>query len=145
MKHNNNKIPIILGTLGLCVVGETLIGFLQSFLHLDEISTWQDTSGLNPEDVISRVYGTLKPLNPNLFGGYLVCGLPVLIGSVFYFLNRKQFKIALGSLIGGLCTGAGVGLLVLFKQNKNLKQNFYILLLLYSVGALFGVLLQYIL
>lgn len=54
-------------------------------------------------------------------------------------------KIALGSLIGGLCTGAGVGLLVLFKQNKNLKQNFYILLLLYSVGALFGVLLQYIL
>lgn len=124
LKHNNNKIPIILGTLGLCVVGETLIGFLQSFLHLDEISTWQDTSGLNPEDVISRVYGTLKPLNPNLFGGYLVCGLPVLIGSVFYFLNRKQFKIALGSLAATLltvyvilqtgCRGAYLSMMLIF-------------------------------
>ena len=124
LKHNNNKIPIILGTLGLCVVGETLIGFLQSFLHLDEISTWQDTSGLNPEDVISRVYGTLEPLNPNLFGGYLVCGLPVLIGSVFYFLNRKQFKIALGSLAATLltvyvilqtgCRGAYLSMMLIF-------------------------------
>ena len=124
LKHNNNKIPIILGTLGLCVVGETLIGFLQSFLHLDEISTWQDTSGFNPEDVISRVYGTLKPLNPNLFGGYLVCGLPVLIGSVFYFLNRKQFKIALGSLAATLltvyvilqtgCRGAYLSMMLIF-------------------------------
>lgn len=124
LKHNTNKIPIILGTLGLCVVGETLIGFLQSFLHLDEISTWQDTSGLNPEDVISRVYGTLKPLNPNLFGGYLVCGLPVLIGSVFYFLNRKQFKIALGSLAATLltvyvilqtgCRGAYLSMMLIF-------------------------------
>lgn len=54
-------------------------------------------------------------------------------------------KIALGSLIGGLCTGAGVGLLVLFKQNKNLKENIFILFLLYAVGAFFGALLQYIL
>lgn len=124
LKHNNNKIPIILGTLGLCVVGESLIGFLQSFLHLDEISTWQDTSRLNPEDVLSRVYGTLKPLNPNLFGGYLVCGLPVLIGSVFYFLNRKQFKIALGSLAATLltvyvilqtgCRGAYLSMMLIF-------------------------------
>ncbi len=124
LKHNNNKIPIILGTLGLCVVGESIIGFLQSFLHLDEISTWQDTSRLNPEDVLSRVYGTLKPLNPNLFGGYLVCGLPVLIGSVFYFLNRKQFKIALGSLAATLltvyvilqtgCRGAYLSMMLIF-------------------------------
>ncbi len=54
-------------------------------------------------------------------------------------------KIALGALVGGLCTGAGVGLLVLFKQNKNVKQNICILFLLYAVGVLFGVLLQYIL
>ena len=54
-------------------------------------------------------------------------------------------KLTLGSLIGGLCTGAGVGLLVLFKQNKNVKQNFCILFLLYAVGVLFGALLQNIL
>ncbi len=124
LKNNNSKIPVILGTLGLCVFGESIVGFLQSFLHLDEISTWQDTSRLNPEDVLSRVYGTLKPLNPNLFGGYLVCGLPALIGSVFYFMNRKQFKFAVGSLAATLltvyvilqtgCRGAYLSMMLIF-------------------------------
>ena len=95
LKNNKKMIPVVLGTLALCVAGESLIGFMQSFLHLDEISTWQDTSNLNPEDVLSRVYGTLKPLNPNLFGGYLVAGFPTVLGSVFFFLNRKQFKYAI--------------------------------------------------
>lgn len=95
LKNNSKHIPIILGALGVCVASESLIGFFQSFLHLDEISTWQDTTNLNPEDVLSRVYGTLQPLNPNLFGGYLVCGLSSLIGAVFYFLNRKQFKLSI--------------------------------------------------
>lgn len=95
LKNNKKMIPVVLGTLAICVAGESLIGFLQSFLHLDEISTWQDTSNLNPEDVLSRVYGTLKPLNPNLFGGYLVAGFPTVLGSVFFFLNRKQFKYAI--------------------------------------------------
>lgn len=95
LKNNKKMIPVVLGTLAICVAGESLIGFLQSFLHLDEISTWQDISNLNPEDVLSRVYGTLKPLNPNLFGGYLVAGFPTVLGSVFFFLNRKQFKYAI--------------------------------------------------
>lgn len=99
LKSNKVKIPLILGVLGLCVAGESIIGFLQSFLHLDEISTWQDTSNINPEDVLSRVYGTLKPLNPNLFGGYLVGGFPVVLGSVFYFLNKKNFNFAFISLV----------------------------------------------
>lgn len=95
LKNNKKMIPVVLGILAICVAGESLVGFLQSFLHLDEISTWQDTSNLNPEDVLSRVYGTLKPLNPNLFGGYLVAGFPTVLGSVFFFLNRKQFKYAI--------------------------------------------------
>jgi putative inorganic carbon (HCO3(-)) transporter len=98
LKNNKSHILWLLGTIALCVFSESVIGFLQSFLHLDEISTWQDTSRLNPEDVLSRVYGTLKPLNPNLFGGYLVCGLPAVMGFVFYFANKKHFKSAIVSL-----------------------------------------------
>ena len=94
LKTNKKQIPLVLGTIALCTVGEAFIGFLQSFLHLNEISTWQDTSRLNPEDVISRVYGTLKPLNPNLFGGYLISGFPVVLGSVFYFVYKKLNKMA---------------------------------------------------
>ena len=94
LKSNKSHIAWILGVIALCVSSEFIFGFLQSFLHLEAISTWQDTSRLNPEDVLSRVYGTLKPLNPNLFGGYLVCGFPTVLGAVFYFLNRKKYSFA---------------------------------------------------
>lgn len=104
LKNNKKLIPIVLGTMGVCVAAESLVGFSQSFLHLDEISTWQDTSNLNPEDVLSRVYGTLKPLNPNLFGGYLVAGFPAILGAVFYFLNKKQFKMAIVPSVFSLIT-----------------------------------------
>lgn len=49
-------------------------------------------------------------------------------------------KIAFSALCGGLCTGAGVGILVLFKQNKNVKQNLLILTTLYLIGVLAGLL-----
>lgn len=95
LKDNIKNIPWVLGTIALCVFGEGLLGVFQSTLHLEAISTWQDTSNLNPEDVISRVYGSLKPLNPNLYGGYLVAGLPIVIGFIFHFLNKKAFKLSL--------------------------------------------------
>lgn len=124
LKAHKNHIVWLLGAIVVCVAGESVIGFLQSFLHLDEISTWQDTSRLNPEDVLSRVYGTLKPLNPNLFGGYLVCGFPAVIGCVFYFINKKCFKAALGALVFTLlgvytifqtgCRGAYLALMLIF-------------------------------
>ena len=104
LKDNKKHIPLILGTIAGCITFEAIIGIFQSTLHLEQISTWQDTSYLNPEDVISRVYGTLKPLNPNLYGGYLVCGLPVVIGSAFYFIHKKMNKIALGGIIASICT-----------------------------------------
>jgi putative inorganic carbon (HCO3(-)) transporter len=78
---------------------------------------------LNPEDVISRVYGTLKPLNPNLFGGYLVCCFPVILGSVFYFIYKKHLKLtvlsALFALLGVFtifqtgCRGAYLALMLI--------------------------------
>lgn len=104
MRKNISHIPVILGTIALCISIEGLIGVFQSTLHLEQISTWQDTSNINPEDVISRVYGTLKPLNPNLYGGYLVCGLPAVIGFVFYFLNKKWYKLALLPALGVAAT-----------------------------------------
>lgn len=47
-----------------------------------------------------------------------------------------------GALTSGLLTGAGVGLLVLFKTNKSLKENLLITLTLWATGAFFGVLLD---
>ncbi len=46
--------------------------------------------------------------------------------------------LSLGSLLSGLLTGAGVGLLILFKTNKRLKENIMIVVLLYFIGVIFG-------
>ncbi|MBQ2610923.1 O-antigen ligase family protein [bacterium] len=78
LKDNREKIPFFMGLIGFCLTSQAIVGFLQNFSHVSEISTWQDVSNLNPEQVMTRVYGTLKPFNPNLLGGYLVVGLPSL-------------------------------------------------------------------
>ena len=96
LKNNKPKIPYILGAIGACVSFEAVIGLLQNFSQVSEISTWQDVSNLNPEQVMTRVYGTLKPLNPNLLGGYFVAGIPALYGLSAYLcpltptLSRRE-------------------------------------------------------
>ena len=135
LKDNKNYTPLVLGTIVISTFGEIIIGFLQSFLHLDEISTWQDTSALNPEDVISRVYGTLKPLNPNLFGGYLVCGYPAILGSAFYFVYKKWYKSAGVALFAALlgiyvifqtgCRGAYLATMLIFGCAFLLSAKFF--------------------
>lgn len=135
LKANKNHIVWLLGTIALCIAGESIVAFLQSFLHLEAISTWQDTSRLNPEDVLSRVYGTLKPFNPNLFGGYLVSGFPVALGSVFYFANKKHLKstlIALAFSVLGIyaifqtgCRGAYLALMLILASAFLISAKFF--------------------
>ena len=50
--------------------------------------------------------------------------------------------ISFGSLMSGLLTGAGVGLLILFKTNKNIKENIIIIVLLYTIGVIMGYLID---
>ena len=50
--------------------------------------------------------------------------------------------IDLASVVAGLCTGAGVGLLVLFRVNRGLKENLGIAALLYGFGAAAGLVIQ---
>lgn len=124
LKDNITHIWIILGVIACCTFEQGLIGVMQSTMHLDAISTWQDTSNINPEDVISRVYGTLKPLNPNLYGGYLVSGLASILGFIFYFLQKKHYKISILTLFSLFtvlyailqtgCRGAYLSMLLIF-------------------------------
>ena len=46
--------------------------------------------------------------------------------------------ISIGTLMAGLLTGSGLGILLLFKNNENQKENITILSIIYLVGVLLG-------
>ena len=50
--------------------------------------------------------------------------------------------LSFGTLISGVLTGSGVAILVLFKTNKNMKENIFILSLLYLIGVLSGIIIN---
>lgn len=52
--------------------------------------------------------------------------------------------ITLATMLSGLLVGAGVGLLILFRVNKNIKENAKIVILLYFIGVLAGITMQFI-
>lgn len=94
LKNNLNKLPLICLTIAGCVGFESIVALLQNFAHVEAISTWQDISNLNPEQIMTRVYGTLQPLNPNLLGGYFVVGIPIVFAMSAYYFLRKNVKRA---------------------------------------------------
>lgn len=117
LKDNKGKIKWIFLSFVLCTCYETLFAFFQNFGAVEEISGWQDMSHLNPEEIMTRVYGTLKPYNPNLFGGYMLSIIPAFI--TLPFINKKLLPISLiGELLSCIaliltgCRGAYIGLFI---------------------------------
>lgn len=108
LKDNRGVLKYILLALVLCALGETFAAIHQNFLSVSEISGWQDMTRLNPEEVMTRVYGTLKPYNPNLFGGYLLAILPATLIAVFLPLKNRHFKTALFGLFCFILTALGI-------------------------------------
>ncbi len=52
--------------------------------------------------------------------------------------------ITAGAMLAGLLTGAGVGLLVLFRTNRNLRQNLFFVAALFGIGFTVGVAFDFI-
>lgn len=75
----------------------------------------------------------------------LVGIIPNCASSVILTQLYLQNIISLGSMIAGLLIGSGVGMLVLFKSNKHIKENLTILGILYVVSVISGVMIDLIL
>ena len=50
--------------------------------------------------------------------------------------------MSIGSAMAGLLAGCGVGILVLFKENRDVKENIKILVLLYALGLFSGIIID---
>lgn len=52
--------------------------------------------------------------------------------------------ISIGVCLSGLLTGSGLGILLLFKTNKSLKENLVVLSIIYLVGVVLGIIVDLI-
>lgn len=92
------------------------------------------------DERIATVFMTdtiFQPFIAALIGFIPNCASSVLLTKLFI-----DGTISFGSVVAGLCTGAGVGFAVLFKENRPTKDNFKIMGITYVVAVIAGVLIK---
>ncbi len=118
LKHTVNIFVFI-------VIITFIINAIVYFIGEDNIANFVQA---NP--VLAPVLASLIGLLPN-------CASSVILTQLYV-----QNVIPVSTMIAGLLVGAGVGLAVLFKMNKKLKENIEIVVLLVVIGTLSGIILQ---
>lgn len=94
------------------------------------------------EEYLSKIL-----LNGNIFSSFIIgliglipnCASSVIITELY--LNKA---ISFGATMAGLLAGSGISLFILFKSNKNIKENITILGLVYFIGVLSGIIIDLI-
>jgi hypothetical protein len=83
-------------------------------------------------------FGFFQPFLVGLVGMIPNCSASVLITELFI-----EGNITLGSAIAGLSVNSGLAIIMLFKLNKNIKNNLAIVFSLYFLGVLLGVIVNF--
>ena len=87
---------------------------------------------LNGNKIFGPIFSSLVGLIPN-------CASSVVITELYL-----EKMLSFGNCVSGLLTGSGMGLIILFKQNKNLKESIIILFLLVLFSIICGIVINYI-
>lgn len=87
---------------------------------------------LNTSSVFQPLFALVVGLIPN-------CASSVILTEMYI-----GGMISFGSIVTGLCVNAGIGILVLFKENKKIKENLFILFTLIVSSLIFGYALHFI-
>ncbi|MCR4881741.1 MAG: O-antigen ligase family protein [bacterium] len=124
LKKNPQRILPVIGLIAISCAIELLFSIKQMIFGVDELASWQDKTGVNPENMMNRVFGTLKPFNPNLFAAYLLAATPCIFIRSIISLLKKYKKAGITFAAFGLlglvtivqtgCRGAYIGLFLSF-------------------------------
>ena len=94
------------------------------------------------EDTIAGLILNKPIIGPIIAG--LIGLIPNCASSVILTQMYLENLISASTMMAGLLVGAGVGLAVLFKTNKGIKENLKITLLLYLIGVVSGIILEFL-
>ena len=109
------------------LIASLIINFLVYFIGTETISKLLVSNSI------------FQPFITGIVGLIPSCAISVLLVELF-----TTGVLSFGSLVAGLCSGAGLGLIVLFTRNKNLKQNILIVGLLYTFSVFAGMIVNVI-
>lgn len=114
---------------------------LQIFLFIILISFLLNLLiGFAGEDTLAAFISEKPVLGPMVAG--LIGLIPNCASSVVLTQLYLEGVLGAGAMIAGLLAGSGVGLLVLYKVNDNLKENVKITLMLYVIGVVSGIVIE---
>ena len=92
------------------------------------------------EEPITAFLASMGPFQP--MAAALVGLIPNCASSVVLTQLYLEGVLSAGAMLAGLLSGSGVGLLVLFKVNDDIRENIWITLLLYAIGVVAGILIE---
>ena len=109
--------------IGLFIlIANLLIGFVIELVGEDNLSKI-----LLGKNILTYFGASLIGLIPN-------CSSSVIITELYI-----SKLITIGTMLSGLLTGSGLGILLLFKANKNFKENITVLSIIYFIGVVIGI------
>ena len=86
---SRGRLPALLAVLALLALIQSGIGFYQFINHIEPLATWSDPT-VNAELQMNRIFGTLKPANPNLLAGFLIPCFAAAVGLLLMSLTRLR-------------------------------------------------------
>lgn len=122
-----------------CALRHTIRIFIFILITSALLSIITDALGIDTITTFIQKFTFLQPFIVSLIGLIPSCAISVMLTECFLI-----GIIPFGSLIAGLCSSAGVGILLLLKRNRNMKENLSIILILYLIGAISGLIIQLI-
>lgn len=133
-EHCNCKNGVLISTIKHTLNITLFIIIISFILNTIIYCVGEDTLGnlIFRKKVLGPILSSLIGLIPN-------CASSVVITQLYL-----ENVISFGAMMSGLLTGSGVAILVLFKVNKNLKENLKILGLVYIIGVISGIIIELI-
>lgn len=104
-----------------------IMGVIIHFIGEENIANF-----LNTSSAFQPLFALLVGLIPN-------CASSVILTEMYI-----GGMLSFGSIVTGLCVNAGIGIFVLFKGNKKIKENLFIVLTLIVSSLIFGYALHFI-